>query len=37
VLAGRHGATRVAGSYEDGFIHVAWKPIVRRDVPTWEY
>lgn len=37
VLAGRHGATRVAGSAKDGFIHMAWTPTKRRDVPTWSY
>lgn len=37
VLAGRHGATRVAGSWEDGFIHIAWTETERKDVPTWEY
>lgn len=36
-LAGRHGATRVAGSWEDGFVHMAWTPTDRTDVPTWEY
>lgn len=37
VLAGRHGATRVAGSYKDGFVHMAWTETDRRDVPTWSY
>lgn len=37
VLAGRHGATRVAGGHEDGFVHMAWTPTDRRDVPTWSY
>lgn len=37
VLAGRYGATRVAGSAKDGFIHMAWTPTHRTDVPTWEY
>lgn len=37
VLAGRHGATRVAGTYKDGFVHVSWTPTDRRDVPTWSY
>lgn len=37
VLAGRHGATRVAGSFEDGFVHMAWTPTDRKDVPTWGY
>lgn len=37
VLAGRYGATRVAGTFRDGFVHMAWTPTQRRDVPTWEY
>ena len=37
VIAGRHGATRVAGSAEDGFIHIAFTPTTRTDVPTWLY
>lgn len=37
VLAGRYGATRVAGCWRDGFIHLAWTPTERKDVPTWEY
>ena len=37
VLAGRHGATRVAGGHEDGFVHLAWTETDRLDVPTWEY
>ena len=37
VLAGRHGATRVAGSAKAGFIHMAWTETNRRDVPTWSY
>lgn len=37
VLAGRHGATRVAGTYKDGFVHIAWTPTQRTDVPTWSY
>ena len=37
VLAGRHGATRVAGTWEDGFIHIAWTVTTRTDVPTWRY
>ena len=37
VLAGRHGATRVAGSAEDGFIHIAFTETHRTDVPTWDY
>lgn len=35
VLAGRHGATRVAvGS---NFVHMAWTPTNDRSVPTWSY
>lgn len=37
VLAGRHGATRVAGGAYCGFVHVAWTETDRRDVPTWSY
>ena len=37
VLAGRHGATRVAGGAYCGFIHIAWTKTTRKDVPTWEY
>lgn len=37
VLAGRYGATRVAGTYKDGFVHVSWTPTRRKDVPTWSY
>lgn len=37
VLAGRHGATRVAGTHEDGFIHMDWSDTTRKDVPTWSY
>lgn len=37
VLAGRHGATRVAGDARCGFIHIAWTETDRRDVPTWTY
>ena len=37
VLAGRHGATRVAGGAYCGFVHMAWTPTQRTDVPTWEY
>lgn len=37
VLAGRYGATRVAGGAYCGFVHIAWTPVERRDVPTWEY
>lgn len=35
VLAGRHGATRVA--WGKNFIHIAWTPTARLDVPTWSY
>ncbi len=35
VLAGRYGATRAAVG--NGFIHLAWTPTPRRDVPTWSY
>ena len=35
VLAGRHGATRVAaGKY---FVHMAWTVTDDRSVPTWVY
>ncbi len=37
VLAGRHGATRVAGSWEDGFVHISFTPTERKDCPTWGY
>lgn len=37
VLAGRHGATRVAGGAYCGFIHCAWTETDRTDVPTWSY
>lgn len=37
VLAGRHGATRVAGGAYCGFVHIAFTPTDRRDVPTWSY
>lgn len=37
VLAGRHGATRVAGGAYCGFVHLAWTETDRRDVPTWGY
>ena len=37
VLAGRYGATRVAGGWEDGFVHMAWTETDRTDVPTWSY
>ena len=37
VLAGRHGATRVAYSPRLKFVHAAWTETTRTDVPTWEY
>jgi len=37
VLAGRHGATRVAGGAYCGFVHMAWTVTNRSDVPTWSY
>lgn len=37
VLAGRHGATRVAGGAYCGFVHMAWTETNRTDVPTWSY
>lgn len=37
VLAGRHGATRVAGGAYCGFVHLAWTTPARADVPTWSY
>lgn len=37
VLAGRHGATRVAGGAYCGFVHMAWTETSRSDVPTWGY
>jgi hypothetical protein len=37
VLAGRHGATRVAGGAYCGFVHMSWTETERTDVPTWEY
>lgn len=37
VLAGRHGATRVAGGAYCGFVHIAWTETDRVDVPTWVY
>lgn len=37
VLAGRHGATRVAGGAYCGFVHIAWTETDRTDVPTWSY
>lgn len=35
VLAGRHGATRVAAGKD--FVHMAWTPTNDTSVPTWEY
>jgi len=35
VLAGRHGATRVACGKI--FVHMAWTPTRGRSVPSWEY
>ena len=35
VLAGRHGATRVA--YGRSFVHMAWTPTADKSVPTWTY
>lgn len=37
VLAGRHGATRVAGGSYCGFVHIAFTETERKDVPTWNY
>ena len=37
VLAGRYGASRVAGGAYCGFIHMAWTVTDRTDVPTWSY
>lgn len=37
VLAGRYGATRVAGGAYCGFVHMAWTETERSDVPTWTY
>jgi len=37
VLAGRYGATRVAGGAYCGFVHVAWTETDCYDVPTWVY
>ena len=37
VLAGRHGATRVAGGAYCGFLHIAFTDTDRKDVPTWGY
>ena len=37
VLAGRHGATRVAGGAYCGFVHIAFTQTDRADVPTWNY
>jgi len=36
-LAGRHGATRVAGSERLKFVHLAWTPTSDKSVPTWSY
>ena len=35
VLAGRHGATRVA--LGKNFVHMAWTPTADLSVPTWSY
>ena len=35
VLAGRHGATRVA--FGRGFVHMSWSLTDDRSVPTWKY
>jgi hypothetical protein len=35
VLAGRHGATRVA--WGKTFVHIAWTPTDDKSVPTWRY
>ena len=35
VLAGRHGATRVAAG--KGFVHIAWTHTYDRSVPSWTY
>jgi hypothetical protein len=37
VLAGRYGATRVAGSERLKFVHLAWTPTDDLSVPTWRY
>lgn len=37
VLAGRHGASRVAGGAYCRFVHMAWTETSRKDVPTWMY
>lgn len=37
VLAGRYGATRVAGGAYCGFVHISWTKTKRKDVPTWSY
>jgi len=37
VLAGRYGATRVAGSERLNFVHLAWTPTGDASVPTWSY
>ena len=35
VLAGRHGATRIAAGRT--FVHMAWTPTSDKSVPTWSY
>lgn len=37
VIAGRHGATRVAGGAYIKFVHISFTETDRRDVPTWSY
>lgn len=37
VLAGRHGATRVAGGAYCGFIHMCFSDEPDKSVPTWVY
>lgn len=37
VIAGRHGAVRVAGGAYCGFVHIDWSDTNRKDVPTWSY
>lgn len=37
VLAGRYGATRVAGGAYCGFVHCCFGETERTDVPTWSY
>lgn len=36
-LAGRHGASRIAGGAYCGFVHMAWRETDRTDIPTWSY